>query len=41
MATADRIIKGRQAGHAWDELSLVVAEFAAGRAMLPATMGAA
>lgn len=41
MATADRIIKGRQAGHAWDELSLVVAEFAAGRAMLPATTGAA
>lgn len=35
MATADRVIKGRQAGNAWDELSLVVAEFAAGRGVLP------
>ena len=41
MATADRVIKGRQAGHAWDELSLVVAEFATGRGMLPAATGAA
>jgi DNA polymerase-3 subunit delta len=41
MAAADRVIKGRQAGHAWDELSLVVAEFAAGRGMLPAATGAA
>lgn len=41
MAAADRVIKGRQAGHAWDELSLVVAEFAAGRGLLPAATGAA
>ena len=41
MAAADRVIKGRQAGHAWDELSLLVAEFAAGRGMLPAATGAA
>jgi DNA polymerase-3 subunit delta len=41
MASADRIIKGRQSGHAWDELSLVVAEFAAGRGLLPAATGAA
>jgi DNA polymerase III subunit delta len=41
MASADRIIKGRQPGHAWDELSLVVAEFALGRGVLPATTGAA
>ena len=41
MAAADRVIKGRQAGRAWDELSLVVAEFAAGRGMLPVTTGAA
>jgi len=41
MAAADRVIKGRQAGHAWDELSLVVAEFAAGRGMLPTATGAA
>jgi DNA polymerase-3 subunit delta len=41
MATADRVIKGRQRGHAWDELSLVVAEFAAGRDMLPTASGAA
>lgn len=41
MASADRVIKGRQAGHPWDELSLVVAEFAAGRGMLPATTGTA
>jgi DNA polymerase-3 subunit delta len=37
MAAADRVIKGRQAGQAWDELSLVVAEFAAGRGVLPAS----
>jgi DNA polymerase-3 subunit delta len=41
MASADRIIKGRQAGHAWDELSLLVAEFASARSVLPATTGAA
>jgi len=41
MAAADRVIKGRQPGHAWDELSLLVAEFATGRGMLPAATGAA
>jgi DNA polymerase III subunit delta len=33
-AAADRIIKGRQRGNAWDALALLVAEFAAGRAVL-------
>jgi hypothetical protein len=41
MATADRVIKGRQAGYAWDELSMVVAEFAVGRSVLPAANGVA
>ncbi|HXC59543.1 MAG TPA: DNA polymerase III subunit delta [Steroidobacteraceae bacterium] len=35
MAAVDRIVKGRQWGSAWDELAVVVAEFAAGRIMLP------
>jgi hypothetical protein len=34
-AAADRIIKGRQRGNAWDALALLAAEFAAGRAVLP------
>jgi hypothetical protein len=34
MAAADRITKGRQTGNAWDALALLVAEFAAGRAIL-------
>jgi DNA polymerase-3 subunit delta len=40
MATTDRVIKGRQPGNAWDELSLVVAEFAVGRSVLPVAAGA-
>lgn len=39
MAAADRVIKGRQAGSAWDELSLLVAEFAAARGVLPTANG--
>jgi DNA polymerase-3 subunit delta len=35
MAAVDRIVKGRQWGSAWDELAVVVAEFAGGRIMLP------
>lgn len=34
MATADRIVKGRQFGNAWDALALLVAEFATGRVIL-------
>ncbi len=34
MAEADRIVKGRRHGNAWDALALIVAEFAGGRAML-------
>jgi DNA polymerase-3 subunit delta len=34
LAAADRIIKGRQPGNAWDALGLVVTEFASGRAVL-------
>ena len=34
MAEADRIIKGRRAGNAWDALALIVAEFASGRVVL-------
>jgi DNA polymerase-3 subunit delta len=34
MAVADRIVKGRQWGNAWDALALLVAEFADGRAVL-------
>jgi DNA polymerase III subunit delta len=34
MAAADRIVKGRQWGNPWDALALLVAEFAAGRAVL-------
>ncbi len=34
MAEADRIIKGRRAGNAWDALALIVAEFATGRVVL-------
>jgi len=34
MAEADRIVKGRQHGNAWDALALLVAEFAGGRALL-------
>jgi DNA polymerase III subunit delta len=33
-AAADRIVKGRQQGNVWDALALLVAEFAAGRAVL-------
>lgn len=33
-AAADRIVKGRMRGNAWDALALLVAEFAAGRAVL-------
>ena len=33
-AAADRIVKGRQRGNAWDALALLVAEFATGRAVL-------
>jgi DNA polymerase-3 subunit delta len=41
LAAADRMVKGRQAGDAWDELALAAAEFASGRAVLPANAGAA
>jgi DNA polymerase III subunit delta len=34
-AAADRIIKGRQRGNAWDALALLAAEFASGRVVLP------
>jgi DNA polymerase III subunit delta len=34
MAAADRIIKGRQSGNAWDALGLLAAEFAGGRTLL-------
>jgi len=34
MAEVDLMAKGRRAGNAWDELALVVAEFAGGRALL-------
>jgi DNA polymerase-3 subunit delta len=34
MAAADRIVKGRQWGNAWDALALLVVEFAAGKALL-------
>jgi DNA polymerase-3 subunit delta len=34
MAVADRIVKGRQWGNAWDALALLVAEFASGRPVL-------
>lgn len=34
MAEVDLIAKGRRAGNAWDELALVVAEFAGGRPLL-------
>jgi DNA polymerase-3 subunit delta len=33
LAEADRIIKGRQPGDAWDQLALLVTEFAGGRPM--------
>lgn len=36
MAEADRIIKGRQQGNAWDAIALIVAEFAGGRVLLQA-----
>jgi len=35
MATVDRVVKGRQWGSAWDELGVLVAEFAGGRSVLP------
>jgi DNA polymerase III subunit delta len=35
-AVADRIIKGRQRGNAWDALALLAAEFSAGRPVLEA-----
>lgn len=34
LAVADRIVKGRQHGNAWDALALLVAEFSSGRALL-------
>jgi DNA polymerase-3 subunit delta len=34
MARTDRVLKGRAAGHAWDELALLVAEFARGLPVL-------
>jgi DNA polymerase-3 subunit delta len=37
LAAADRIVKGRQWGNAWDELAQIVVEFASGRAVIPAT----
>jgi DNA polymerase-3 subunit delta len=36
MASIDRIVKGRKFGSAWDELALLVAEFATGTAVLRA-----
>ncbi len=39
MAEADRIVKGRQRGNAWDALALLVAEFAGGRAVLAGRRG--
>jgi len=41
MAEADRIIKGRRPGNAWDALALIVAEFAGGRVLLRAQSAAA
>jgi DNA polymerase-3 subunit delta len=41
MAEADRIVKGRQPGNAWDALALVAAEFASGRVQLNASRAAA
>jgi DNA polymerase-3 subunit delta len=38
MATVDRVVKGRQWGSAWDELGVLVAEFAGGRSVLPASI---
>jgi DNA polymerase III subunit delta len=35
MARIDRIVKGRMSGNAWDELALLVMEFASGRPVLP------
>jgi DNA polymerase-3 subunit delta len=35
MAAVDRVVKGRQWGSAWDELGILVAEFAGGRGVLP------
>jgi DNA polymerase-3 subunit delta len=35
MAHVDRVVKGRQWGNAWDELALLVVEFAGGAALLP------
>jgi DNA polymerase-3 subunit delta len=37
MAVTDRIVKGRQWGNAWDQLALLVAEFASGRPVLQET----
>ena len=37
MAVIDRVVKGRQWGNAWDELGVLVAEFAGGRSVLPAS----
>jgi DNA polymerase-3 subunit delta len=41
MAEADRILKGRQHGNAWDALALVVAGFAGGRELLRGASAAA
>jgi DNA polymerase-3 subunit delta len=41
MAEADRILKGRQHGNAWDALALVTTEFASGRAQLAGESAAA
>jgi DNA polymerase-3 subunit delta len=41
LAAADRVIKGRQPGNAWDELAQAATEFASGRALpLPAAESA-
>jgi hypothetical protein len=41
MAEADRIVKGRQQGNAWDAIALLVAEFASGRMQLSGSRAAA
>jgi len=40
MAEADRIVKGRRPGNAWDALAVIVAEFAGGRALWPESAAA-
>jgi DNA polymerase-3 subunit delta len=41
MAEADRIVKGRQHGNAWDAIALAATEFASGRVQLARTSAAA